>query len=104
MILIAATTGEAKRLGRQIQVRPDWDDVKIETMLLLLRNKFAFYPLKQWLLNTGDAILIESNWWHDTFWGVDSKTCQGANVLGILLMLVREELKNERSNNKRAAR
>lgn len=42
---------------------------------------------------TGDSLLVEGNWWHDTFWGV----CNGfgENNLGKLLMKIREELKND---------
>jgi ribA/ribD-fused uncharacterized protein len=94
-IISAKSPGKAKKIGRTVTVREDWEDVKVEIMLKLLRLKFKHYRLKQWLLNTGDAILIEGNSWHDTFWGIDNKTCRGDNVLGVLLMLVREELKQD---------
>jgi hypothetical protein len=55
----------------------------------LLRKKFANYPLlRKMLMETGDAILIEGNYWNDRFWGICG---EGLNVLGILLMLVREQ-------------
>lgn len=43
------------------------------------------------LLETGDAMLIEGNTWGDTFWGVCNG--QGLNVLGNLLMEIRQELR-----------
>lgn len=41
---------------------------------------------------TGDSEIIEKNWWGDTFFGVDDKTLLGANVLGQILMVVRDEI------------
>uniref|UniRef100_UPI00345E83CD NADAR domain-containing protein n=1 Tax=uncultured Duncaniella sp. TaxID=2768039 RepID=UPI00345E83CD len=48
--------------------------------------------LAEKLIATGDAELVEGNYWHDTVWGV----CDGVgeNHLGKILMRVREELKN----------
>ena len=56
----------------------------------LLRNKFSEPDLAARLLATGSTELIEGNNWNDTFWGV----CRGRgrNMLGQLLMEVREEI------------
>lgn len=84
---------KAKRLGRQVALRPDWEQVKIPIMTQIVRAKFTQNEaLKQQLLATGNLILEEGNTWHDTFWGVDSNTRQGENHLGKILMAVREEL------------
>lgn len=84
---------EAKRLGRRIDLRDDWDDVKVDVMEALLRQKFSDKnpELKEKLLSTGDDDLVEGNWWNDRFWGV----CRGVgeNNLGKLLMKIREELR-----------
>ena len=45
------------------------------------------------LLDTGEEILEEGNTWHDTYWGVDLKTGEGKNMLGSILMRVRNELR-----------
>jgi len=91
------TPGQAKRLGRSLVLRPDWEDVKLTVMEDLLRMKFKHPDLKQKLLNTGDALLIEGNNWGDTFWGaVDIEkdgSWTGENHLGRLLMKIRGELK-----------
>lgn len=89
-VMSAGDPGHAKKRGRSIQCRDDWDDIKIDVMYELLVMKFAIEPLKGKLLSTGDATLIEGNTWNDTFWGV----CRGKgeNYLGQLLMLVRKEL------------
>ncbi len=83
----------AKRLGRKMLLRPDWWDVRVGVMEEVVRAKFTQNPgLAEKLVATGDAPLLEGNTWHDTFWGVDSKTLEGENHLGVILMRVREEL------------
>ena len=83
--------GKAKRLGSKFELRPDWDDIKVEVMLDLVRQKFTNHPeLKGSLLSTGAAVLIESNSWGDTFWGVCDG--EGNNRLGQILMRVRDEI------------
>lgn len=90
-IQFALTAGLAKKLGRKLKHRRlDWDSVRVSVMHDLLRQKFADPHLGRRLLETGDAQLIEGNYWGDTFWGVcDGK---GENWLGKLLMEVREEI------------
>jgi ribA/ribD-fused uncharacterized protein len=82
--------GHAKRMGRQIPLRPDWEDIKIAVMYSLLQQKFSGPVLANALVATGDAELIEGNTWNDTFWGVCDGN--GQNHLGKLLMKVRSEL------------
>lgn len=83
---------DSKRLGHQVPQRGDWEEVKVREMEKIVRAKFAQNPhLAQFLLETGDAELVEGNPWHDTFWGVDLKTGQGENHLGRILMALREE-------------
>ena len=85
------TPGEARRAGRALKLRPDWESIRVDVMCRLLREKFSDPILKQKLLATGQAELIEGNWWGDRFWGVcDGK---GRNMLGKLLMQIREELR-----------
>lgn len=92
MIRALTSPGQAKRAGRRVTVRPDWDQVRVGVMRGLLRQKFALPYFAQKLLATGDALIKESNTWGDTFWGVDSRTGEGQNMLGKLLMEIREEL------------
>lgn len=89
-ILGSPTPGTAKRRGRLVSIREDWDVVKATIMCQLVNEKFHQHPdLRQALLDTGDAELIEGNTWGDTYWGV----CRGVgqNVLGHLLMQVRSQ-------------
>ena len=85
---------EAKHLGRQVNLRPDWEEVKTQIMEDVVRAKFTQHPdLAARLLATGDKQLIEGTTWGDTCWGIDLRTGQGENRLGIILMKLRAELK-----------
>jgi ribA/ribD-fused uncharacterized protein len=85
---------QAKRMGRRVSLRPDWEDVKFDIMYEICKAKFTQnQSYKENLLKTGDAELIEGNDWGDKIWGqVDGI---GENHLGKILMRIREELKNE---------
>jgi N-glycosidase YbiA len=84
----ASTPAEAKARGQQVTVRPDWNDIKIDVMRALLRQKFAAGPLRDRLLATRPSALIEGNTWDDRFWGVCDG--EGENWLGRLLMEIRD--------------
>lgn len=91
-IAAAATPGKAKRLGRQVKLRPDWEEVKLQIMKEgLILKFFCNKDLAKKLIATGNAELVEGNTWNDKFWGV----CDGVgeNNLGKLLMEIREDLK-----------
>lgn len=92
-IRTAPTPGQAKRLGRQVQLRADWEQVKVGIMRSLLVQKFAEPELKALLRATGSEPLIEGNTWNDRIWGCtwDGKTWIGQNHLGKLLMSLRAE-------------
>lgn len=89
------SAGHAKGMGRRLPLRWNWDEIKLEVMEKLLRQKFRCPYFRACLLATQDAELIEGNTWGDTFWGVCNGV--GENHLGKLLMQVREEIKNESS-------
>lgn len=90
-IRIVAKPGDAKRLGRRVQLRPDWEDVKLSIMYTLVARKFQDSTLRHQLLQTGDEYLVEGNTWNDTFWGVCNG--EGRNYLGLILMRVRSEIR-----------
>ena len=88
---------KAKRLGRKVALRPDWEEIKTGVMEEVVRAKFTQHPdLAERLLATGDAQLVEGTLWNDTCWGIDLHTGVGENRLGIILMKVRDELKAAR--------
>lgn len=87
--------GEAKKIGRQVKLRDDWDDgLKHDVMKKGLYEKFTQNPeLTQRLLDTGDAYLEETNFWGDDYWGNATNTDkEGKNHLGKHLMDLRIHL------------
>ena len=95
-VRLAPTPKEAAELGRnrKFPLRKDWEAVKDDVMRDALRAKFTQHEdLKKILLETGDAVLVEHTA-NDSYWA-DGGDGSGRNMLGILLMGLREELKKE---------
>ena len=89
----------AKRLGRRVKLRTDWEKVKDDIMLTIVREKFSQNPeIGEMLLKTGSAALIEGNTWGDRYWGV--RNGEGLNKLGYILMLVRSEIAWEKQSER----
>jgi ribA/ribD-fused uncharacterized protein len=87
-IAAAPTPGKAKRMGRQVQLRGDWEQVKDGIMYEIVLAKFQQNrELADKLLDTECAVLEEGNTWNDTYWGVCNGV--GRNQLGKTLMAVR---------------
>lgn len=88
--------GQAKRAGRRVKLRPDWEDVKCAEMARIVAAKFRQDgDLARLLLDTGNAELIEGNTWNDTFWGVCRG--EGQNWLGRILMALRQDMLQEQT-------
>ena len=84
--------GKAKRMGQKVELREDWDEVKIDIMYQLNKQKFDRCPeLAMKLMETRGKLLIEGNTWGDSFWGVNEDGV-GRNELGKILMRIRAEL------------
>lgn len=101
LIREAKTPAEAKKLGRSVLLRDDWETVKIDLMRSFIRKKFENPFLRPLLLATGDAELIEGNTWNDTFWGV----CKGVgqNWLGKILTSERDRIRKEEESESHPA-
>jgi ribA/ribD-fused uncharacterized protein len=93
-IMSAKTPEEAKQRGREAALHEDWESFKDLGMLRMLHRKFQDPQLREKLLATGDARLVEANTWNDRYWGVDKESGVGENMLGILLQQVRDEIRN----------
>lgn len=90
---VVRSCAEAKKLGRSIKLRPDWEDIKYDVMETLVRNKFKGNKyLADKLVATGDEELVEGNNHKDTIWGVYRGS--GENRLGKILMKIRKECIN----------
>lgn len=100
--------GRCKRLGRKVKGFDDtrWKYVSMDWMEKACYAKFSQNPhLKQYLLDTNDKILVEASPW-DCYWGIgmgpedplrfNEDNWRGENKLGIVLMIVRDRLRNER--------
>ena len=91
---------DAKKKGRSVKLRADWNEVKFQIMYEIVRAKFLAHPdLKAKLLATGDATIIEENDWGDIIWGVVAGV--GNNHMGEILMRLRKEFREEETNNVR---
>lgn len=85
-----------KKLGRtrKVKLRDDWEDVKEEIMMTVLRAKFLAYDkLKDLLLSTGNKILVEHTT-NDVYWADGGGDGKGLNRLGALLVELRNELRD----------
>lgn len=84
MIRLAQTPGQAKRLGRNVLMKENWNDIRVDVMKVAVHAKFSIPRLRFILDQTGDRELVEGNTWGDTFWGVCNG--KGLNMLGKILM------------------
>ncbi len=84
---------QAKRFGRIIDIRDDWNKVRLYEMRMILESKFSDEVLMDKLQSTAPAYLEEGNNWGDKFWGVCNGI--GQNHLGKLLMSIRDDITNK---------
>jgi len=86
-----------KRMGKKVKMREDWNVIRLDVMRMLVDLKFQDETLSEKLIETGDAMLVEGNHWHDNYWGACScERCSSKerdNYLGMILMEKREQLK-----------
>lgn len=102
-IIACDDPAEIKKLGRRVRKfdASVWDQAKYSIVLNGNWKKFSQNPqLRDFLLNTGDQILVEASP-YDTIWGIGLSADQaaagpqswrGENLLGFALMEVRDEL------------
>jgi ribA/ribD-fused uncharacterized protein len=91
-IIDSKTPAESKRIGHlNMPSIAEWDKVKVDAMMDILREKFKYQRFKDKLLETEDAIIMEDSYF-DLFWGCGSYKKPGLNMLGKCLMKLRDEL------------
>jgi len=99
MIRTASTPGKAKRMTKGIIPTKEFHAHKKDLMYSLLQLKFSDEELQKKLLAI-EGEIIEDNYWHDNFWGncicQKCKTIKGENMLGKLLMKLREEIQTSK--------
>lgn len=107
-ILAVTDVAKIKALGREVKGFDDevWKANREQIVYTGLKAKFRDnVELKEKLLSTGDAILAECAV-HDRVWGIgmsmkdpnrfNTEKWRGMNLLGKLLMRVRDEFRDER--------
>lgn len=92
----ALTAQEAKKIGRNITISSteNWETNRWYVMRDLLLIKFSNQDLKDKLLATGNAALIQGHS-KDDYWGVNNNGI-GKNALGNLLMAIRKNLSKDK--------
>jgi ribA/ribD-fused uncharacterized protein len=100
---VDVTPSQAKRRGGKrgepmTEAEVDaWNSgMRVTVMKKGLQLKFQHPELQEKLLATGSKVLIEDTK-RDTFWGATKKG--GVNVLGQLLMQVRDEIKKQQAGS-----
>lgn len=84
---------EAKKAGRKVKLRSDWEEVKVDLMYKIVRAKFLQNPqLGLKLFETKNEHLEEGNDWGDKIWGTVNG--EGQNLLGKILMNIRDDMKD----------
>lgn len=97
-------TAKMKSKPHRHLTRSDWDQVRFKIMRWCLRVKLAqnYHEFGQLLLSTRDRPIVEQSH-KDSYWGAlvadDDGTLSGLNVLGRLLMELRERLKQDSAND-----
>ena len=88
---------DAKRLGRKVSLKSNWEIEKLAIMEEIVRAKFLQNPILAKKLISLQGNIQEDNSWNDTFWGVCNGV--GENHLGKILMKIRDELNSSSSIN-----
>ena len=90
---------DAKKAGRSVELRPDWEQIKDQVMYEVCLAKFMQNPqMASTLLKTDDMTIVEdTTGWHDNYWGIcccpKCATKVKKNMLGCILMGVRRDIK-----------
>ena len=97
---ISPMTAKMKSKPYRNDSRVDWDQVRVRVMRWCLRMKLAnnWHAFSELLLRTKERPIVEASR-KDDFWGAkvvdDGDTLVGMNVLGRLLMELREQVKQQ---------
>lgn len=92
----AATPGHAAALGRNPNycLRPDWELIKLDIMYTAVLTKFRTHlDIQKILISTAEEWIVENSP-VDAYWGCGADL-MGQNQLGKILMMVRQELRQQ---------
>ena len=97
-ILRADDARAAKRESKHINKTKDgWEDKRVDVMREILKAKADVPEFRDALLATGQAVLVENVPSLEGFWGLGNGCLGGKNILGRLLMELRDHLITGRS-------
>lgn len=84
----------AREHGQTIPIVDNWDDIRVEVMFDVIKEKFLQNPdLAARLLKTKGMLITEGDRFEDTFWGLTENG--GENHLGNILMYIRDNILSE---------
>ena len=97
VIMSAPTPEKARKLGNDMKLREDWEEVRLKILTECIRIKFEpDSTLADKLIGTGSKLLVDGNYSHEMFYGSclcdDHKNQPGQNILGKSLMRWRNRL------------
>ena len=78
----------AKKMGRNVTLRKDWEKIKLDVMRQVVGAKFSQNKNLMEKLRKIKGEIVEDNHWHDCFWGRCNG--EGLNWLGKILMELRD--------------
>lgn len=81
---------KSKRIGKTIELRCDWDNVRLEAMQLAIDLKFKNIELAEKLIDLPDDKIIEFNNWGDRFFGICNG--EGLDHLGKILRSKKQQI------------
>lgn len=81
---------EARKFGRKLKLKDNWEMKKLGLMEALVRYKFTMYGDLTWALTHIDGVIVEGNTWGDEYWGRCNG--KGENHLGWILMDIRDDI------------
>ena len=81
---------KSKRIGRSIEIRSDWDNVRLEAMQVAIDLKFKNIELAEKLIDLPDDKIIEFNNWGDRFFGICNG--EGLDHLGKILRAKKQQI------------
>lgn len=84
------TAGESKKFGKQVEMRPNWDSIRLSVMFRIQMIKYQQPKFNALLRETRGLWIYECNRWDDYFWGCDYNL-NGENHLGVIIMEVRDQ-------------
>lgn len=83
------TAAESKKFGQEVEMRHNWDRIRLPVMFRVQMLKYSQPKFKMLLGQTRGLQIYECNTWNDSFFGCDYNLV-GKNHLGKIIMDIRD--------------